>query len=69
VGRPGDRVLLGLATAQRNIAAAIVVATTIGGDVVVLTLVGALVLPIVLIVLAGAIGKRVDAPAAASPSA
>jgi BASS family bile acid:Na+ symporter len=69
VGRPDDRVLLGLATAQRNIAAAILVATTIGGDVVVLTLVGALVLPIVLIVLAGAIGKRVDAPAAASPSA
>jgi BASS family bile acid:Na+ symporter len=69
VGRPGDRVLLGLATAQRNIAAAIVVATTIGGDVVVLTLVGALVLPIVLIVLAGAIVKRVDAPAAATPSA
>jgi BASS family bile acid:Na+ symporter len=69
VGRPGDRVLLGLATAQRNIAAAILVATTIGGDVVVLTLVGALVLPIVLIVLAGAIGKRVDAPAAASASA
>jgi BASS family bile acid:Na+ symporter len=69
VGRPGDRVLLGLATAQRNIAAAIVVATTIGGDVVVLTLVGALVIPIVLIVLAGAIGKRVDAPAAATPSA
>jgi BASS family bile acid:Na+ symporter len=69
VGRPGDRVLLGLATAQRNIAAAIVVATTIGGDVVVLTLVGALVMPIVLIVLAGAIGKRVDATAAATPSA
>lgn len=69
VGRPGDRVLLGLATAQRNIAAAILVATTIGGDVVVLTLVGSLVLPIVLIVLAGAIGKRVDAPAAATPSA
>lgn len=69
VGRPGDRVLLGLATAQRNIAAAILVALTIGGDVVVLTLVGALVMPIVLIVLAGAIGKRVDAPAAATPSA
>lgn len=69
VGRPGDRVLLGLATAQRNIAAAILVALTIGGDVVVLTLVGALVMPIVLIVLAGAIGKRVKAPAAATPSA
>ena len=69
VGRPGDRVLLGLATAQRNIAAAILVALTIGGDVVVLTLVGALVMPIVLIVLAGAVGKRVDAPAAATPSA
>ena len=69
VGRPGDRVLLGLATAQRNIAAALVVATTIGGDVVVLTLVGALVMPIVLIVFAGAIGKRVEAPAAGSPPA
>ena len=69
VGRPGDRVLLGLATAQRNIAAALVVATTIGGDVVVLTLVGALVIPIVLIVFAGAIGKRAEAPAAGSPPA
>ena len=69
VGRPGDRVLLGLATAQRNIAAAILVALTIGGDVVVLTLVGALVMPIVLIVLAGAIGKRVGTPAATTPSA
>jgi hypothetical protein len=46
-----------------------VVATTIGGDVVVLTLVGALMIPIVLIVLAGAIGKRVEAPAAGIPSA
>jgi BASS family bile acid:Na+ symporter len=69
VGRPGDRALLGLATAQRNIAAALVVAGTIGGDVVVLTLVGALVIPIVLIVLAGAIGTRVAAPAAGNPSA
>jgi BASS family bile acid:Na+ symporter len=69
VGRPDDRVLLGLATAQRNIAAAIVVATTIGGDVVVLTLVGALVIPIALIVLAGAVGKRVGTAAAGGASA
>ena len=41
LGRPsGDRVLFGLATANRNIAAALVIASTIGGDVVVYTLVG-----------------------------
>lgn len=58
-GRPsGDRPLLALGTAQRNISAALVVAASIGSDVIVLTLVAALVLPIVLIVLAGEIGKR-----------
>lgn len=59
LGRPlGDRVVLSFATAQRNIAAAIVVAVAIGGDVMIFTLVGALVIPIVLIVLAGEHGRR-----------
>ena len=53
-----DMTVLGLATAQRNIAAAMVVAASLSGDVVVLTMVGALVIPIVLIVLAGELGKR-----------
>ena len=56
-----DMVVTSLATAQRNIAAAIVVAASLGGDAIVLTLVGALVIPIVLIVLAGELGKRVAA--------
>jgi predicted Na+-dependent transporter len=55
----GDRTVAALATAQRNIAAAIVVAVSIGGDTLVYTLVGALLIPIVLIVLAGEVGKRV----------
>lgn len=60
LGRPsGDRTITALASAQRNISAAIVVAASLGGDVLVLTLVGALVIPIVLIVLAGEVGKRV----------
>jgi BASS family bile acid:Na+ symporter len=59
LGRPsGDRVLFGLATANRNIAAALVIASTIGGDVVVYTLVGALTIPVLLIVLAGQLGRR-----------
>jgi len=66
--RPTDRPLLGLATAQRNIAAALVVASSIGGDTLLYTLVGALVIPIVLIVLAGEMGRR-DASAAVAPPA
>lgn len=54
----GDMSVTALATAQRNIAAAIVVATSLSGDVVVLTLVGALVIPITLIILAGELGRR-----------
>ena len=54
----GDRSVAALATAQRNIAAAIVIAISIGGDTLVYTLVGALLIPIVLIVLAGEVGKR-----------
>ena len=61
VGRSrGDMTVTALATAQRNIAAAIVVATSLSGDVVVLTLVGAIVIPIALIVLAGELGKSVS---------
>jgi predicted Na+-dependent transporter len=57
----GDRSVAALATAQRNVAAAIVIAVSIGGDTLVYTLVGALAIPVVLIVLAGELGKRVDA--------
>lgn len=53
-----DRDVLGLGTAQRNIAAALVIAPSLGHDVVVSTLVAALVLPIVLISLAAEIGRR-----------
>lgn len=72
MGRPSsERMLLGLATANRNIAAALVIAVSIGGDTVVYTLVGALTIPVVLIVLAGQIGKRAtaSAPVAATPGA
>ena len=66
IGRPAsERTLLGLATANGNIAAALVIAVSIGGDTIVYTLVGALTIPVVLIVLAGQIGKRA---AAAAPS-
>jgi BASS family bile acid:Na+ symporter len=53
-----DKAVLSFATAQRNIAAALVIAASIGGDVIVFTLVGALVIPIILIVLAGEHGRR-----------
>lgn len=54
----GDRTVLALATAQRNISAALVIAVTLSPDVAVRTLVAALLVPIVLIALAGEIGKR-----------
>jgi predicted Na+-dependent transporter len=64
-GRPlRDQVVLSFATAQRNIAAALVIAASIGGDTIVFTLVGALVIPIVLIVLAGEHGRRQTADSA-----
>ena len=53
-----DRIVLGLGAAQRNISAALVIAASLGGDVIVLTLVAALALPIVLILAASEIGKR-----------
>ena len=69
-GRPaGDRTLLGLATAQRNISAALVIAASLGTDTTVRTLVAALVIPIVLIVAAGEIGRRSAEPAAGESSA
>ena len=64
-----DMTVTGLATAQRNIAAAIVVAASLSGDVVVLTLVGALVIPVVLIVLAGELGKRLGSGDTQDPDA
>ena len=68
-GRPSsERTLLGLATANRNIAAALVIAVSIGGDAIVYTLVGALTIPVVLIVLAGRIGSRDGAVAPATPT-
>jgi BASS family bile acid:Na+ symporter len=68
LGRPPDRALLALATSQRNIAAALVVATSIGGDAVVYTLVGALLIPIILLALAGRIGASKEATRAVSES-
>jgi BASS family bile acid:Na+ symporter len=66
-GRPrGDAVVSALATGQRNLSAAVVIAFSLGGDVVVLTLVGALVIPIVLILLAGELGRRTAEPTAAA---
>ncbi len=68
IGRSkSDRAVLSLATAQRNISAAIVVATSLGGNVLVLTLVGALIIPIVLIVLAAETGKRAAGPTGPDP--
>jgi bile acid:Na+ symporter, BASS family len=54
----GARTVLALAAAQRNISAALVIAVSLGGDVLVRTLVAALVVPVVLIVLAAELGKR-----------
>jgi predicted Na+-dependent transporter len=65
-GRPGSisRVTM-FGTAQRNVSAALVVAGSLGGDVIVLSLVGGLVIIVALIVLAGVGGRRGGAPRAA----
>ncbi len=65
-GSSAERVVLALGGAQRNISAALVIAASLDSDVVVRTLVAALLLPIVLIVLSGEIGKRRSAASAAS---
>ena len=58
-GRPGsERRVLELGAAQRNIAAAIVIAGSLGPDVVVRTLAAAVVMPVVLILLAAELGRR-----------
>jgi len=58
-GRPtGTRNVTMLGTGQRNISAALVVAASLGGDVIVLSLVAGMAVVIVLIVLAAEIGKR-----------
>jgi predicted Na+-dependent transporter len=62
-----DRTVMALATAQRNVAAGLVVAASLGSDTVVYTLVAGLAIPVVLIVLAGEVGRRItpslEAPA------
>lgn len=69
LSRPSsDRIVLGLAAAQRNISAALVIAASLEGAVVISTLVAALALPIVLIVLAGEIGKRTRVPSPTEPN-
>jgi predicted Na+-dependent transporter len=57
-----------LGTGQRNISAALVVAGSLSGDVVVLTMVAGLVIIIVLLAIAGEIGRR-RAGAAQEPAA
>ncbi len=61
-----DRQLLGLATAQRNVSAALVIAGSLDAAAMVRTLVAALVLPIALIVVAGELGRRASRAAPAS---
>ena len=64
IGRSSsERTLMALATANRNIAAALVIAASIGGDTIVYTLVGALTIPVVLIALAAEVGRRFVTPA------
>jgi predicted Na+-dependent transporter len=68
LGRPGTttRVTM-LGTAQRNISAALVVASSLGGDVTVLAMVAGILIPVVLIVLAGELGRRIAADPAGAP--
>lgn len=64
VGQAGARRrVLALGTAQRNIAAALVVAAPLSDGVVVRTLAAALMLQVVLLVVAAELGKRSDSPA------
>jgi BASS family bile acid:Na+ symporter len=62
-----DGTVLALATAQRNVSAALVVAASLGTDTVVRTLVAALVIPVVLIVTAGELGRRARGGASDPP--
>ncbi|QYJ04824.1 bile acid:sodium symporter [Nocardioides panacisoli] len=59
LGRPGsERRVLELAAAQRNIAAAIVIASSLSPDVVVRTLAAAVAMPVVLLLFAAELGRR-----------
>ncbi|WP_336922852.1 bile acid:sodium symporter family protein [Aquipuribacter sp. SD81] len=64
--RAGQRAVLGLAAAQRNIAAALVVAPSLGGDALVSTLVAALVVPVALLATAAELGRRRERRAGAA---
>lgn len=69
LGRPPrDRAVLSLATGQRNIAAAIVIAGSIGGDPVIYTVVAALVVTLSLIAVAAAVGRRLGAAVSVQPA-
>jgi predicted Na+-dependent transporter len=58
-GRPAQvRNVTMLGTGQRNVSAALVVAGSLGGDVIVLTLVGGLVLIVALLAIAAEMGRR-----------
>jgi predicted Na+-dependent transporter len=65
----GVRSVLGLATAQRNVSAALVVtASNFGEDTLTFVLVGSIVMLLVLIPLAGRLGTSAGASASAAPS-
>ncbi|WP_430869124.1 bile acid:sodium symporter family protein [Demequina aurantiaca] len=57
-----SRRITSFATAQRNISAALVIAVSLDGDVMVRTLVAALVVPVLLILVAAEMGKRGGKP-------
>jgi BASS family bile acid:Na+ symporter len=65
-GDPGVRSVLGLGTAQRNVSAALVVAAqNFGADTLTFVLVGAIVMLLVLMPVAGRLGASAGAPASA----
>jgi BASS family bile acid:Na+ symporter len=67
-GDPGVRSVLGLATAQRNVSAALVVAAqNFGPDTLTFVLVGAIVMLLILMPVGRRLGTRVVAPADANP--
>lgn len=64
-----DRRVPSFATAQRNISAALVIAVSLDSEVMVRTLVSAIVVPIVLILVAAEMGKRTKGTAATAGAA
>lgn len=59
---PARRRTLAFATAQRNVAAAIAISTSLGDEETVFTLVGAVLIPLLLLVIAAECGRRLDRP-------